>query len=588
MRVSTHVLASAFVALTFFTSACSDSSPTAVPDGAAAVGTRAATAVSSTPSPIVSSLASTACADVYKESTQDGAPVVLWSCNGGSNQQYAWQTNGSVTVYGSKCLTTSSRGRNGEKVTISTCNGSAGQQWKLTDAKEITGVKGKCLTAQNASSANGTALVITSCDGSAAQKWNVPASTGTTTTPAPDTSGTTTPAPAPDTTTAPAPAPDTTTTPTPTPTPTPTGSYVTLTPGQSIQAAVDANPTGTQFLLKAGTYHGQHVVPKSGDTFTGEAGAILDGDGSTQYAFDKSDSHPSNVTIQGLIIQNYNPDLQLGAILAGAHGASDGASGWVVQNCEIRYNSTAGIRLGTEMKVLNNKIHHNGQIGIVGIGDNVLVEGNEISYNNYNKTYDYGFEAGGTKFVKTNNLIVRNNFSHHNYGPGLWTDIDNYNTLYEGNRVEDNADAGIFHEISYKATIRNNTVQRNGFVSVAWLYGAGIFVSSSRDVEVYGNTVTDNANGITAVQQSRGSGSMGDHITQNVYVHDNNVKMSSGRTGMAQDVNDQSMFTSRNNRYASNHYTLGGSSNYFEWMDGQMNESKWQSYGQDTNGSFQR
>src|SRR4029079_17134084 len=40
---------------------------------------------------------------------------------------------------------------------------------------------------------------------------------------------------------------------------------ITILPGQSIQAAVDANPTGTTFILKAGTHVGQSVVPKDGD-----------------------------------------------------------------------------------------------------------------------------------------------------------------------------------------------------------------------------------------------------------------------------------------------------------------------------------
>ena len=57
---------------------------------------------------------------------------------------------------------------------------------------------------------------------------------------------------------------------------------------------------------------------------------------------------------------------------------------------------------------------------------------------------------------------MRDNHVHHNEGPGLWTDIDNIHTLYEGNLVEHNANVGIFHEISYDAVIRNNIVRDNG------------------------------------------------------------------------------------------------------------------------------
>lgn len=52
---------------------------------------------------------------------------------------------------------------------------------------------------------------------------------------------------------------------------------VQLTPGDDIQAAVDAHPANTAFHLAAGTYRIQTVLPKNGDRFIGDAGAILDG-----------------------------------------------------------------------------------------------------------------------------------------------------------------------------------------------------------------------------------------------------------------------------------------------------------------------
>lgn len=52
---------------------------------------------------------------------------------------------------------------------------------------------------------------------------------------------------------------------------------VTLTPGDDIQAAVDANPNGTTFHLNAGVYRIQSVIPKQGDAFVGDDGAILNG-----------------------------------------------------------------------------------------------------------------------------------------------------------------------------------------------------------------------------------------------------------------------------------------------------------------------
>src|SRR5512147_533113 len=85
----------------------------------------------------------------------------------------------------------------------------------------------------------------------------------------------------------------------------------TLPPGTDIQAAVDSHGSGTTFYLQAGTYAQQSITPKSGDKFLGAPGATLDGQHTTTYAFQGS---ASNVTIQGLIIQNYNPPAQMGAV----------------------------------------------------------------------------------------------------------------------------------------------------------------------------------------------------------------------------------------------------------------------------------
>src|SRR6185436_21089530 len=101
-------------------------------------------------------------------------------------------------------------------------------------------------------------------------------------------------------------------------------------PGQSIQAVVNANGPGSTFLIKAGRHLRQSVLPKSGDTFRCEAGAILDGDMVTPYAFTRSGPDPDDVRIVGCIIERYVPAAQMGAILAGGAGPSDGTSGWTI------------------------------------------------------------------------------------------------------------------------------------------------------------------------------------------------------------------------------------------------------------------
>ena len=289
----------------------------------------------------------------------------------------------------------------------------------------------------------------------------------------------------------------------------------------------------------------------------------------------------ANVVVRGVVIEKYATPAQLGAV------QGNSTRGWTVEESEIRLNHGIGLRTGAGMRVLRNRIHHNGQMGLGGSGAGVLVEGNEVAYNN-TLGFDPAWEAGGSKFVRTDALVLRSNFSHHNHGHGLWTDIDNVGTLYEGNRLEDNTRSGIFHEISYRAVIRSNVARRNGRAGARWVDGAGILVNSSRDVEIYGNTVEGNLNGIAAVQSSRGSGAHGAYELANLSVHDNTVSMLQGRSGVVQNAGSQAVFTSMNVRFSGNRYTLGSSAKPFAWKDTTHDPAGWKRFGHDVTGTFTR
>lgn len=359
-------------------------------------------------------------------------------------------------------------------------------------------------------------------------------------------------------------------------------------PGQSIQSAVNSRPTGTKFIIKAGIHRRQRVVPKDGNKFVGEPGAVLDGENVAYYAFETLQSHPRDVIIQGLIIQNYAPSVETHAAIQG-----DNSIGWTLEANEIRNNKRTGLRAGDGMKILRNKIHHNGMSGMAGYkADNVLLDGNDISYNNTsNAIYTPSHSRiAGMKFVLAHNLTIRNNAVHHNQSKGIWTDHMYLNTLIEGNRVTDNRDAGIWHEASYNAIIRNNICQNNGAAGSGWLGNSGIQVSNSPNVEIYGNTVSYNGNGI-GVMYASGYTTTGPHgqlIVQNLNVHDNIVRMSKGRTGLVTNTGDKSIYTSRNNRFVNNTYYLGTSTTYFTWNELNRTESQWRAIPQDATGKFYR
>ena len=65
---------------------------------------------------------------------------------------------------------------------------------------------------------------------------------------------------------------------------------VTLSRGENIQLAVTAAPPGTAFVLLAGVYRMQSIVPKDGDTFTGQGSVVLNGSEVLSFQADRSGS----------------------------------------------------------------------------------------------------------------------------------------------------------------------------------------------------------------------------------------------------------------------------------------------------------
>jgi endo-1,4-beta-xylanase len=58
-------------------------------------------------------------------------------------------------------------------VDIYTCNGGANQQWNLNSDGTVTGVQsGLCLDVTNAATANGTLIELYTCNGGSNQKWS--------------------------------------------------------------------------------------------------------------------------------------------------------------------------------------------------------------------------------------------------------------------------------------------------------------------------------------------------------------------------------------------------------------------------------
>jgi len=412
--------------------------------------------------------------------------------------------------------------------------------------------------------------------------------------------------------------------------------------GQSIQAAVNANPAGTTFNIKAGLYRGQAVSPKDGDVFIGEPGAILNGaillanfvrqgglwvatasvpEGQTGvgqvepgwegslypsdlffndvalqhvlsldavvsgkwyidygkgkiYVADNPAGKTveisvtraafsglaSNVTIKGFVVEKYAIPAQMGAIGEQYQGAN-----WIIQGNEVKLNHGCGITGASGARIIGNNSHHNGQKGIGGAAlsprspvAGILVENNEMAFNN-TLHYVIGWEAGGAKFGSVNELVIRNNYIHDNYGFGFCTDGDCTKVTYEGNRIFSNYLMGIFHMKGYGATIRNNHVAGNNVTQQkGGLWDAQILLLDSRDTDISHNTVEVSANGgdgITIVQLNESPGLYGPRISVNNFCHDNDITMygQNGLNGVVAYYDKDTMLNG-NNRFDSNHY----------------------------------
>ena len=140
-------------------------------------------------------------------------------------------------------------------------------------------------------------------------------------------------------------------------------------------------------------------------------------------------------------------------------------------------------------------------------------------------------------------MQVIGNYVHHNIGHGLWTDIGNTNTLYEGNWVWWNLGDGIKHEISHNVIIKNNDVRYNGLFFDGWLWGSQILIQTSNDAEVYDNVIfidADIGNGIGIMHTERTQPPWGPFDGKNNYIHHNEITHLGlyGGSGIVDDSGD--------------------------------------------------
>jgi parallel beta-helix repeat protein len=351
---------------------------------------------------------------------------------------------------------------------------------------------------------------------------------------------------------------------------------VNISASQSITAATNERPAGTSFCIQAGVHLiATPIVPKTGNTYTGEYGAVLDGStwasgvDQTASAFRAQNQDVDDVTIRNLLIQ----EMPWGAVMA----SREFSNNWIVDHNDI-YNNSVGVGVGNAFVVTNNLIHHNildptnPDPALRGGGYGGFQSSGSLWVNN-----DISFNGPEQKMVGTTNTTFRGNDVHDNNADGIWFDADNTGVVIEGNHVYDNGRIGIDHEVSGGAIIRNNVIERNP---------TGLFISTSKDVEAYGNTFRDNYDHQVELfldTSAVGGGAISWDLTNN-YIHDN-VMIGSALTTLPTPIEFYDP-AQKGNRFVNNTYDVPDrSGRYWAYGGDDRTFAEWQAVGQDITGS---
>ena|GEM_PF-1413915 len=299
----------------------------------------------------------------------------------------------------------------------------------------------------------------------------------------------------------------------------------------------------------------------------------------------------TGVVVSQLVIEKYASPTQQAAL--GGAGAVD----WTLHRLTVRYNHGAGAELGPGTLMEGSKVHHMGQEGLIGGGDAerrpTVLRDTEVAWNKA-LTFDPDWEAGGTKFTRVygKGMVVENCWFHHNAGAGLWFDMDNHNVVVRSNRFQANDRWGIFYEVSRGAKIYWNEALGTGNGPENYLFaGAGIFVANSADVEVYENVLDGNHNGILVTEDRQatrwGEQSFRDGLphVEGVDIHDNDVRMLDGVTGMRVENGDATAYWRPDNvRFAANTYRFDGGERFMGAGNQSYTFDEWRRLGNDRDG----
>jgi hypothetical protein len=116
------------------------------------------------------------CLDDKGNSSANRTAIVIWTCSG-SDQAENWKFSNNEFVHNGKCLNDKGSGGSGSKVILYSCNGGSNEKWsELANGELKLQAHGGtlCVDDPRSSTKNGTQLIVYTCHDSANQQWKLP------------------------------------------------------------------------------------------------------------------------------------------------------------------------------------------------------------------------------------------------------------------------------------------------------------------------------------------------------------------------------------------------------------------------------
>ena len=116
------------------------------------------------------------CLDDQGNGAADRTRIIIWTCNA-RDQAQGWAYRGGELIHNGKCANDQRSGGKGSKVILYACNGASNEIWThLANGELVLKANGGryCLDDPAYSTSNGTQLIVWTCKDSANQRWYQP------------------------------------------------------------------------------------------------------------------------------------------------------------------------------------------------------------------------------------------------------------------------------------------------------------------------------------------------------------------------------------------------------------------------------